>query len=159
MPVIVLTTNVAAPIEVVFDLSRSIDLHVVSTAQTEERAVDGRLNGLIELGETVTWEATHFCVRQRLTSRIVQFDRPHHFRDAMVAGAFARFDHDHHFETDGVSTLMTDTFDYASPLGLLGRFADLLFLKRYMRRLLERRNETIKSVAESGETAPYMVQY
>ncbi|MFM7563387.1 MAG: cell division protein, partial [Planctomycetota bacterium] len=41
MPIITLTTAIAAPIETVFDLSRSIDLHIASTAQTNERAVAG----------------------------------------------------------------------------------------------------------------------
>ncbi|MEZ6096776.1 MAG: hypothetical protein R3C03_21550 [Pirellulaceae bacterium] len=88
MSVITLTTEIAATIDVVFDLSRSIDLHVESTSQTNEKAIAGRTSGLIELGETVTWEATHFFIRQRLTVRIELFDRPNHFRDSMVAGRF-----------------------------------------------------------------------
>ena len=95
MPTIKLEIEVAAPIEIVFDLARSIDLHEKSTSQTDEAAVEGRTTGLIELGETVTWEATHFFIRQRLTARIVKFERPKHFRDVMVSGAFLRFDHDH----------------------------------------------------------------
>ena len=78
-----------------------------------------------------------------------QFDRPHHFRDSLVSGAFKRFDHDHHFESVAGQTLMKDTFDYTSPFGILGRIADFVFLKRYMSRLLRTRNGVIKSVAES----------
>lgn len=44
---------------------------------------------------------------------------------------------------------MTDRFDYKSPLGFLGRLADLLFLEKYMTRLLIKRNKTIKELAES----------
>lgn len=158
MPIIHLTTTIAAPIEVVFDLARSIDLHLESTAQTNERAVGGRTSGLIGFGEEVTWEATHFFVRQRLTARIVQFDRPRHFRDSMVSGAFCRFDHDHHFVADGRRTVMTDMFDYTAPLGLLGRLADMLFLKRYMRQLLAIRNHVIKMAAESGDAGKFLEQ-
>ena len=43
-----------------------------------------------------------------------------------------------------------DVFDFTSPLGGLGRIADALFLERYLRRLLGRRNEEIKRLAESG---------
>lgn len=107
------------------------------------------------MGEEVTWEATHFCIRQRLTSKITQFDRPHHFRDSMVSGAFRRFDHDHYFVTDGQGTVMTDTFDYTAPLGLPGRLADGMFLQRYMQRLLLRRNQVIKQVAESGDAGRF----
>jgi len=152
VPVIELETRISAPIDVVFDLSRSIDLHVQSTAQTRERAVAGCTSGLIGLGEDVTWEATHFGVRQKLTTKITQYDRPLHFRDSMVRGAFRRFDHDHVFETANAgTTLMKDVFDYSSPFGILGNIADALFLKRYMTRLLRTRNDLVKSVAESGE--------
>lgn len=150
MPVITLTTEIAAPVEIVFDLSRSIDLHIESTSQTNEKAIAGRTSGLIELGETVTWEATHFFIRQRLTVCVNQFDRPHHFRDSMVSGAFSSFDHDHYFEPCELGTVMTDVFNFASPLGLLGNVADWLFVTRHMRNLLVVRNQRIKSIAESG---------
>jgi ligand-binding SRPBCC domain-containing protein len=155
MSVIRLTTEIAASIDTVFDLSRSIDLHVESTSQTNEKAIAGRTSGLIGLGETVTWEATHFLIRQRLTVRIEQFDRPNHFRDSMVAGAFSRFDHDHLFESCGSGTIMTDVFDFTSPLGPLGRVANWLFVTRHLRRLLATRNQLIKSVAESGDVEKF----
>ena len=43
---------------------------------------------------------------------------------------------------------MIDVFDYTAPLGLLGRLADALFLRRYMTRLLISRNAYLKQVAE-----------
>src|SRR5262245_31855607 len=98
MPTIELITIIAAPVERTFDLSRSIDLHTESTSATGERAVGGATSGLTGPGQEVTWRARHFGVWQSLTSRIVAFDRPAHFRDSMVRGAFRRFDHDHFFE-------------------------------------------------------------
>jgi ligand-binding SRPBCC domain-containing protein len=157
MPAITLTTQIDAPIETVFDLSRSIDLHVESTYQTNETAIAGCTSGLINLGEEVTWEATHFGIRQQLTTKIVKFDRPHHFRDSMVSGAFRRFDHDHHFQGNNQQTVMRDIFDYTSPLGVLGCVADVLFLKRYMWRLLNKRNQLIKTVAENGNNDRYLL--
>ena len=149
MPALTLVTEIRAPIERVFDLSRSIDLHQASMTGRDETAVAGVTSGLIGLGESVTWRARHFGVVQRLTSRITALERPHHFRDAMVSGVFARFDHDHHFAPIPGGTRMTDVFDYTSPLGPLGRLADAIFLARYMRALLDERNRVIKEVAES----------
>jgi ligand-binding SRPBCC domain-containing protein len=149
MPKIVLVTLIHAPPERCFDLSRSVDLHVTSTRQTGERAVGAVTSGLLGLGEEVTWSARHFGIRQTLTSRVTTFDRPRHFRDSMVRGAFRRFDHDHFFEARDEGTQMRDVFDYESPLGPLGRVADVLVLERYLRRFLERRNVEIKRVAES----------
>ena len=88
MPVIQLETKIDSPPDRVFDLARSIDAHMASTEGTNERAIGGRTSGLIEIGETVTWEARHFGVRQRLTVRVTSFDRPHSFSDEMISGAY-----------------------------------------------------------------------
>ena len=42
MPAIELETKINSDIETCFDLSRSIDLHQISTAGTNERAISGR---------------------------------------------------------------------------------------------------------------------
>ena len=152
MTVIRVETEIAAPPALCFDLARSIELHIASTGRTEERAIAGVRSGLIGAGEEVTWSARHFGVRQSLTSRITVFDPPRHFRDSMVRGAFARFDHDHHFEAHDGGTRMRDLFDYAAPLGPLGRLAERLVLDRYLRRLLVERARVIKTVAESTTT-------
>jgi ligand-binding SRPBCC domain-containing protein len=150
MPRIELTTEIKASIEVVFDLSRSIDLHKISTEHTNETAIDGKTSGLIGDGEFVTWRAKHFGVYQKLTSKITEYDRPTFFVDEMVKGAFKSFRHEHHLQKKQDGTLMTDYFDYVSPLGWLGKLADRLFLKKYMTNLLLKRNKVVKSFAESG---------
>jgi ligand-binding SRPBCC domain-containing protein len=111
--------------------------------------VDGVTSGLLGPGDEVTWEATHFGVRQRLTSRITEFDPPSRFVDEMVRGAFRRFRHEHQFLAAEGGTEMVDIFDYMSPLGPLGSVADHLFLRRYMTRLLRERNAYLKHVAEA----------
>jgi ligand-binding SRPBCC domain-containing protein len=152
MPRIEIETMISAPMERVFDLARSVDAHMCSTAPTGERAIAGITSGLLGLGDQVTWRARHFGIWQDLTSRVTAYQRPQYFRDSMAEGIFRRFDHDHHFESvgsDGTDTRMTDSFDLTSPLGLLGVVADRLFLTRYLRTLLLRRNETLKRLAET----------
>ena len=149
MPVITLKTSIRATLKRCFNLSRSIDLHVISTEHTNEEAVDGVTSGLINLDETVTWRAKHFGIYQNLTTKITEFDSPNFFVDEMVKGAFKGFRHEHHFEAIENGTLMTDIFDYQSPFGILGKLVDFIVLKRYMTKLLERRNDTIKEFAES----------
>lgn len=145
---------IAAPIERCFDLARDVEAHVASTRGTEERVVGGRTTGHLELHDEVTWEAVHFGVRQRLTSRITELARPTHFRDSMVRGAFERFDHDHFFTEGNGGTHCRDVFDYDAPLGLLGRIAERTFLDRYMRRFLETRLRMLKEMAEITGSAP-----
>lgn len=151
MPVIHLETEIHAPIELVFDLARSIDLHMMSLKHTNEKAIAGRRSGLVEQGDTVTWEAKHLGITQQLTSRITDVVPHSFFADEMERGAFKSFRHEHRFEKLPYhSTRMKDVFDYTSPLGVLGKLADHIFLKNYMTRLLELRNATLKTVAENG---------
>ena len=156
MPCIHLETFIDAQRERVFDLARSIDLHQLSTAQTNERAIAGKTSGLIGPGQWVTWRARHFGVYQTLTARVTEYDRPNFFVDEMVSGAFARFRHEHRFTAKDGGTMMTDEFDYTSPLGWLGRAADRLFLERYMTDLLRQRNAVVKEAAESGGKAAHL---
>lgn len=156
MPIIKIETEINAPVERVFDLAQCIDLHTDSLAKTREKAVAGVKKGLISRDETVTWEAIHFGIKQNLTSKITIFEPPHPFRDSMVKGAFKSFDHDHFFEKKDLQTIMRDVFDYDSPFGILGSIADAVFLEGYMTKLLESRNELIRTVAESDDWKKYI---
>lgn len=141
-------TRINAPIERCFDLSRSIDLHVQSTARTGERAVAGVTSGLILQGDEVTWRAKHFGIWQEFTSRIRAMDSPRYFRDEMVRGAFRSFEHDHFFvELSDGATEMRDVLRFAAPVPLLGRVAEI-GLRPYIRRFLRERNGVIREAAE-----------
>ena len=149
MPTIHLTTFVAAPIERVFDLSRSIDLHRKSMSHTGEEAVAGITSGLIDLDETVTWKAKHLLKTRVLKSKIVAMKRPFSFTDEMVSGDFKSLRHEHHFKAIDNGTLVIDLFNFEAPFGQLGRLVNQFFLTRYLKNLLESRNTIIKEYAES----------
>lgn len=148
MPTIHLETYIKAPIEQVFDLSRDIDFHQSSLAHTQERAIAGRMSGLISLGETVTWRGRHFGIMQQLQVRITEMQAPTTFVDEMVRGAFKSFQHRHSFTAVPGGTMMTDDFTFQSPLGILGHLVNKLILTRYMTQILITRNHHLKSVAE-----------
>ncbi len=154
MPKIVIHTEINAVPQVVFDFARSVDMHQLSTAKTNETVIAGRTKGLMENGETVTWRAKHFGVFQTLTSKITQMEPPDYFVDQMVVGVFDSFKHEHIFEPIGKGVRMTDIFQYTAPLGILGNLANCLFLKRYMTNFLIQRNQVIKLVSEdkTGKT-------
>lgn len=144
-----LATHIRNSPEVCFNLSRSIDLHKISTAHTNEEAIAGCTSGLIEIVESVTWRAKHLGLYQKLTTKITEMDFPHHFRDEQIKGPFKSMVHDHYFTKNGSYTIMKDVFEFRSPFGVLGRLADGLVLRRYMTGLLLKRNETIKMFAET----------
>ncbi|MEO8431514.1 MAG: SRPBCC family protein [Acidobacteriota bacterium] len=141
--------TIRASAERCFDEARSIDLHVDSMSKIGERAVAGRTSGLIESGESVTWEAKHFGVRQRLTSQITRFDRPAYFRDTMTKGAFAALVHDHFFHSTIPNvTEMRDVVTFRSPFGLLGQKVDRLVMRRYLANLIAERQRAVRTAAE-----------
>ncbi|HIB36191.1 SRPBCC family protein [Mesonia sp.] len=157
MPIIRLKTTINAPQERVFNLSRSLDLHIASAAKTKEKVISVKQTGLLELNEEVTWRAKHLGVYQNLTSKITQFNFPYSFADEMQKGAFKSFSHQHLFKKiSEQQTQLIDVFEYESPLGILGKLADKLFLKSYMKRFLQERNQVIKTIAESDNYQRYL---
>lgn len=151
MPVIKYTTYIEAPIARCFDLARDVDVHTKTTSTTKEKAVAGVTKGLLNKGDSVTWEATHFGVRQRLTAQITEMNAPYTFTDVLVKGAFHSFTHTHTFMEGDSGTIMEDIFDYKSPLGIFGQLADRLFLERYMRNFIVSRANELKKIAERIE--------
>jgi ligand-binding SRPBCC domain-containing protein len=149
MPMIVVETRIAAPIERCFDLARDVDAHAQTSDFTNERLVGGRTSGLLQLGDTVTFEAVHLGLRRRLTARIVELDPPHRFVDEMMAGPFAQLRHVHEFRREAGHVLMIDTLAWRTPLGILGRLADLLFVERHLRAYLTRKQANLKAHAEA----------
>ena len=151
MPVIHLTTFAEAPVERLFDLSRSIDLHKKSMAHTNEEAVAGTITGLINLNETVTWKAKHLFKTRILKSKITEMNRPFSFTDEMVTGDFKSMKHQHHFKQTNNGSIAIDLLYFETPYGSIGKLVNLLFLTRYLTRMLEQRNQLIREYAESDK--------
>lgn len=148
MSKIILNTTIKSDIHTVFDLARDIDLHQKSTFKTGEIAIAGRTSGLIEEGETVTWKAKHLGVVQTLTTKIISMQKPFQFTDVMLKGAFKSMKHQHIFRQEGKNTIMTDIFEFESPLGVIGKIFNKIYLKNYMKNFLLERNKLIKVTAE-----------
>lgn len=156
MPVIVLHTRIKAPAGRCFDLSLSVDLHKASTEGSNEEAVAGVTKGLMKKGDVVTWRAKHLGIVQHLTTLIPEYDRPRFFISRMKEGTFKKIEHRHIFKEENGITVMTDEFDFEAPFGIIGKLFCALVLTSYMRRLLVKRNEVIKRVAESNEWKHYL---
>lgn len=69
----------------------------------------------------------------------------------MISGAFKSFKHEHYFYYNENVTTLVDVLEYTSPLGILGKIVDRLFLKKYMTNFLLERNKTIKEFAETNK--------
>jgi ligand-binding SRPBCC domain-containing protein len=157
MPYIHLTTFVAAPIDRVFDLSRSIDLHKTSMQKYSEVPVQGTTFGLMNEGETVTWKAKHLFKERFLKVKMTFFKKPYLFIDEQVEGAFTMLKHEHYFKEIANGTLLIDQFRFETPHGKIGMMFNNVYLTKYLERLLEERNKMIKEVAEGPQWKKYLL--
>jgi ligand-binding SRPBCC domain-containing protein len=129
-----------------FDLSRSIEVHLAGSDGYGEAvvALGGVTSGLIDMGQRVTWRAN-------------AMEPPAYFQDTMVQGAFRFMQHDHFFRAlCSEETEMKDVFCFAAPLAVLGRIAEVMFLRRYMRTLPHERNVVLKRIAEPADCRKYL---
>ena len=153
------TTIIHAPVQRCFDLSRSVEVHLLSNIHSGEQAIatGGVTTGLVGLDQQVTWRAKHFGVWQNLTSRTTALDAPTYLQVTMVKGIFRSMQADHIFRSLGDDTTeMRDLFRIAAPLPVLGPLAEVLFLRRYMLGLMRERNAVIKRLAETDDWKHYL---
>jgi len=148
MTVINLVTEIKADKKTVFDLSRNIDAHQVSMTASKEKAIAGRISGLINLNETVTWQGNHFGLNLKHQSRITEMRHYDSFTDEMTEGCFKSFKHQHIFKEENGVTLMIDSLQYETPFGIFGYIFDWLLLKKHMTNLIQKRNIHLKASAE-----------
>jgi ligand-binding SRPBCC domain-containing protein len=148
---VIVETFIRAPREAVFDLARDVNAHNRSASFSSERCVaPGRTEGLLELGDLVTFEGVHFGIRQRFTAKIIKLDRPNVFVDELVKAAFRSMRHVHEFEERDGGTLMRDTLDWVSPFGILGVIADKIAVERHLRVFVTRKQRALKEIAEEA---------
>ncbi|MFD0045477.1 SRPBCC family protein [Pseudarthrobacter scleromae] len=140
-------TQSSLPPERLFDLARSVDVHVESQKGSGERAVAGVTSGLIGEGQEVTWRARHFGLPLTMTSRVTQVDFPRSFTDEQVRGPFRSFRHVHEFEATPGGCIMTDRVEFTAPFGLLGRAAGKLVLRPYLQRLIRDRGRFLAGIS------------
>ncbi|MEK3886625.1 SRPBCC family protein [Bacillus sp. FSL K6-3431] len=120
MPIIRHEQFIQSPVNICFDLARNVNIHTKTMSKTKEKVVGGVTEGLLKEGDTVTWEGIHFGIKQKLTAKVIQMEKPNMFVDIMLKGAFSSFIHTHRFVEKASGTLMIGTFDYISPFGPFG---------------------------------------
>ncbi|PVX46486.1 hypothetical protein C8C85_2348 [Flavobacterium sp. 103] len=148
MTTINLATKIKASKQIVFDVSRNIDIHQKSASKSKEIAIAGITSGLINYNETVTWRGKHFGFYLTHKSRITTMTFYNYFVDEMEEGKFKSFKHEHYFEEKNGVTIMTDNLQYETPFGIIGKLFDVLFLKRHLTDFLLNRNQILREFSE-----------
>jgi ligand-binding SRPBCC domain-containing protein len=147
------TMHVQAPIDRCFLLSTSIDLVGQSLNM---RPVSGKLSGLIEAEDQLVWRGWKFGLPQMHETIITDYDRPNRFQDTMGRGRFKRFQHDHDFSEVSGHTLLHDKIRFSMPFGWAGDLVARYVMVPYISRLLHRRLQVLKRVAEGDDWRRYL---
>lgn len=151
MTTITAITIIAAPIELCFRSSLSIDLELIAAKDYGIRAIDGVTTGIIGAGERVTWQTKQFGFWVTHTSEITGFDAPVFFQDRMVKGLFDSYEHNHFFRLiSPTTTEMRDEMSFSMPALLTGLVAERMIVKRRLASLLRKRNDAIRKDAEAA---------
>ena len=148
------STTINAPIEIVFNNCRNIDIHQYSASKTNEKAIIGRTSGLINKGETVTWKGKHFGIYIQHESIISEMNFPNYFVDEQLKGQFKSFKHQHFFTQKENQTIMTDILDYETPFGYIGKLFDKLLLVNHLTNFIIYRNTILKELSENHQNQP-----
>ena len=151
MTTINLITKINASKQIVFDLARNIDVHKLSTAKSNETAINGITSGFINLNETVTWRGKHFGIYLTHKSIISAMEIPTYFVDEMVEGKFKSFKHEHSFIEENGFVMMIDNIQYQTPYGIFGKLFDVFLLKKHLTNFISERNNVLKELAENNQ--------
>ncbi len=79
----------------------------------------------------------------RWVSEIVEWNPGSYFVDVQVRGPYQLWHHTHRFTADGNGTIIEDVVRYALPLGLMGRIAHALKVRRDVERIFDYREKRI----------------
>ncbi len=149
MPTLHLTSFIAAPQDIVFDLNRNVSLHKIAMEHVKEEAVGGITSGLINKDDTVTWKGKHLFKTRYFTSKITEMKPYESFTDKMMKGDFKSFEHQHFFKPAANGTIVIDIITYETPYGWVGKLVNKFFLHSYLEKIINHRNKVIKQYAET----------
>jgi ligand-binding SRPBCC domain-containing protein len=124
-------------------------LYRLTFQSRKERFTSGAGANLIGKGETISIIAKH-AGRTRLSMlKITDLDRPSLFIEEQVKGDLRNFRHEHHFKSAENGTIIIDIVEFGNPKDILGKILGKIYFKNYLEELLHKRNEIIRSYAET----------
>jgi hypothetical protein len=93
----------------------------------------------------------HYALRMRglplrWTSEITEWDPPNRFVDLQLRGPYRLWHHTHRFIAEGDATRIVDEVLYELPLGILGRAAHRLLVKRDLEEIFAFREAKIREI-------------
>lgn len=145
-------THIKAPVERCFDLSRSIDFHKISLSPVlKEESVAGCTTGLIGPNQHALMQSRLWGMVFSTELKITKFNPPYFLSFEIADSNFQSAIHDYYFYDIGNETVMVNHFYYKLKLGLMGEIANLLFLEKYLVKVISQRNDLLREYAETNK--------
>jgi ligand-binding SRPBCC domain-containing protein len=137
---------IPAPLEVVFRFFEDPhNLRLITPNWLDFRVT--RIRGTpLGVGTTIFYRIRWLGVPIRWVSRIDEFERNHRFVDVQIRGPYRSWRHEHTFEERDGRTVMRDTVRYELPLGILGRTAHWLLVRRQLHQIFDYRASQIRRI-------------
>jgi ligand-binding SRPBCC domain-containing protein len=100
----------------------------------------------VQVGTVIEYALRMRGLPLRWTTEITEWEPPNRFVDFQSRGPYKLWHHTHRFIAQGDSTLIEDEVRYQLPLGILGRMAHSLLVKRDVTRIFAYREEKIREL-------------
>ena len=101
----------------------------------------------IYAGQIITYKVSPLLsIPLNWMTEITHVEQHQRFVDEQRIGPYKLWHHEHSFETVDGGTMMTDCVYYALPLGILGRIAHSLFIKKQLKDIFDYRNKCIEEL-------------
>lgn len=81
------------------------------------------------------------------------------FMDAQKKGPFRFWEHQHYFKEIDGGVEMTDRLRYQNPLGMLGKMANTLLVKKRLRQLFEYRYRQVETIFGTWKNQQAIIQF
>jgi hypothetical protein len=146
-----ITNFIAAPSEIVYNLSRHMLLQKNAMENIGVKHVRGFSSGLLSDNEVVLWKLDIFKRSFLFALRITASTPGLFIQEEMSKGALETYKHLRHFKQIQNGTLMIDEIYYSLPNRYWAGWIDRLWVKGKMHALLTERNRIIKDYAESNK--------
>ena len=112
-------------------------------------------SGLNELypGQLIQYKVNVLAgLRADWLSEITHVRKPYYFVDEQRSGPYRLWQHQHCFKQVHEGIELTDEVNYAIPLGLIGRLANVLFVERALNAIFDYRFKALKELFKDDET-------
>lgn len=98
-------------------------------------------------GQIISYRVSPFAgFRSNWVTEITRVEERRFFVDEQRFGPYRMWHHEHIFEPKDSGVLMTDRISYKLPMGILGRLAHSVFVRKKLRRIFEFREITLNQL-------------